>query len=184
LKKLLIAALAALSVTAASAQVNGFVTGDYIHSTGSDVATQQYEYHIGAFMPTKYGTFDASLVDFQTLVSDVSSSRAGAEVGYSYSYNWEGVRLTGRARAGDASSNWYYTLGAEASYKVDPKVSLYGNYRFRDGMSNSDMTSQNRFGIGVDVDLVKDVVGRIGYNYTNWQSTGFNGVNGAIVIKF
>ena len=49
--KLLIAALAALFVTAASAQGNGFVTGDYIRSTG-DPQKSQYEYHVGGAYKT------------------------------------------------------------------------------------------------------------------------------------
>lgn len=179
--KLLIAALAALFVTAASAQGNGFVTGDYIRSTG-DPQKSQYEYHVGGAYKTPYGTFDGAFVGVQD-ISTVYSTKAGAEAGYSYSMNYEGVRFTGRVAAGDVSGNGYYTLGAEAAYKVDPSVELYTNYRFREGWGG-EVASQNRYGFGADVALAKNVGLRIGYTYTDKQYQGWNGFNTALVLAF
>jgi hypothetical protein len=179
--KLLVGALAALFITAASAQGTGFITGDYIRSNG-EPQTSQYEYHVGGAYKTPYGTFDGAYVGVQN-INSTYDAKSGAEAGYSYTMNYQGVRFTGRAAAGAVSSDSYYTLGAEAGYKVDPAVELYTNYRFREGWGGA-VQSQNRYGFGADVGLAKNVALRVGYTYTDKQYQGWNGFNSALMLAF
>jgi len=187
LKKLAIAALVALSFAATAADFNGFVSTDYTRSTGN-AWDSNYETHIGLGYDTKYGIVDGAFVYNQNIgANDYSNGSKGVELGYSYSTvlpkDYYGLKLTGRTAWGQVAYNDYYVLQGEAKYKFDPTVATYVDYRFRNGFDDA-VPSQNRYGFGADVTLMKDVVARVGYNYTRAQGLGYNGISGAINVGF
>jgi hypothetical protein len=179
MKKLLIAAFAAFSLTAVNAEgIKAYVTADYITANSAS----KYEYHVGGAYKTPFGVFDGAVVGVQFIDANYNTS-VGAEAGYSNSMMFEGVRLTGRVSSGGIASEWYYGLQGEAGLKIDPRVELYAQYRWRDGFSSS-TASSNRYGVGADFVLQKDLALRVGYTFTDTLNTSFNGVSTALVASF
>jgi hypothetical protein len=178
LKKLIITALAAISMVASAADVTGFVSQDYASRSGAAA----YETHLGVIVPTKYGNLDGAGTYFYNTSDTGNTNFKGMEFGYSNSFTYEKVKLTGRF-AGGVTTNSYYVLEGEVAYPVFDNTVGYVAYRFRDGTNNK-FEPQNRYSIGAEYTFDKDISGRVGYNYTDTQGYGWNGATLALAYKF
>jgi hypothetical protein len=194
MKKLFTLAALALAVSAASAGVTGFTTYDYDRANeGQGSWKSQHEAHVGAAVTTKFGTVDAAVVGRQ-LVTTKRDDNLGFELGYSNGLKLGPVAVAGRVaygqinqvdtRTGGFSGNSaYYSLAAEGSMKVNADVSAFAGYRFR-GDANGDTPLQNRFTVGADLAVAKNVSARVGYAFTKQAGVNYNGLTTALSYKF
>jgi opacity protein-like surface antigen len=189
------ATLALLAIaTTASAGVTAFTTYDYDRANeGQGAWKSQHEAHVGAALGTKFGTVDAAVVGRQ-LVTNKRDDNLGFELGYSNGLKLGAVGLTGRVAYGQinqvdtkiggfSGNSAYYSLAAEASTPLASTVTGFVGYRFR-GDANGDTPLQNRFTVGADVALAKNVALRAGYAFTKQNGVNYNGLTTAVSYKF
>lgn len=184
IKKILVAAAAILAVATVSAQTQTiFANTDYTRATGNTWYSN-YENRVGFTVTPQgnFGTFDALFIYNVTKQNNESSTKGG-EAGWSMGTKVDQVDLTGRVAAGGVAYNYYYVLQGEAKYTLDSDVQPVVQYRFRDGF-NADYLAENRFLLGADFKLAKDVGLRIGYTYTAVKGPDLNGLSAAINYGF
>jgi predicted porin len=204
MKKTLLALTMALASLTASADPAGWTsvtTYDYDKASGSGAYFSQHTAKTGLAYGTEYGTFDGFGV-YRQAVSSWRDNQGGFEVGYSNGLKWQGATFRGRVALGqiyDVESPWttdtsssYYSLGAEAGYPIDEQVSAFVGWRYTDQL-NSNQAAANRFSVGADFKLDKNMALRVGYAYTNantnastgpYTPNGMNGFTSAFVYKF
>lgn len=182
MKKTLLAVALAVAAFGANAQYTAFANTDYTRATGNSWYSQ-YENRFGVAMATKeWGTFDILAVQTITKTNATNNS-LGAEVGWGTSTKVDQFDLNGRVGFGGISSDWYYSVQGEAKYALDPSVQPVLQYRFRDGFEAA-YVAQNRFLIGADFSLAKDVSARLGYTYTVMKGPDLNGLSATVNFGF
>lgn len=186
-------ALAALA-TAASAGVTGFTTYDYDRANaGQGSWKSQHEVQVGVAVDTKLGTFDGSVVGRQ-LVTSVRDDNLGFELGYTNGVKLGTVAVKGRLAYGQinqvdtttggfSGNSSYYKVGVEAALPLTSTVTSFAGYRFT-GDANGDTPLQNRFTVGADVALTKNLALRAGYAFTKQNGLNMNGLTTAVSYKF
>lgn len=193
MKKTLIAAALALSAAAASAGVTVFGTYDYDRAEGGALKTTT-EAHVGAAVDTKLGTFDASVVGAR-LNAGAYDDALGFELGYTNGFKLGNVGLKGRAAfgrlnqvdtvvGGFSGNTKYYSLSAEAGLPVSSTLAGYVAFRHRNGLEADTPSAQNRYSVGADLTLAKNLAVRVGVNHTRSAGEKFNGVSTAVSVKF
>ena len=177
-------AIVLASVSAAAQTQTIFANTDYTRATGNSWYSN-YENRVGFTVTPKgnYGTFDL-LGIYNVTKTDNDSSSKGVEAGWSMGTKVDNnIDLSGRVGFGGVSYDYYYVLQGEAKYTLDSDVQPVVQYRFRDGF-NADYLAENRFLLGADFKLAKDVGLRIGYTYTAVKGPDLNGLSAAINYGF
>jgi hypothetical protein len=195
MKKLFTLAALALAVSAASAGVTGFTTYDYDRANaGQGVWKSQHEAHVGAAVTTKFGTVDAAVVGRQ-LVTNKRDDNLGFELGYSNGLKLGSLAVTGRAAYGQinqvdtktggfSGNSEYYSLASEASLPLCASATGFVGFRYRHGLNAQTPSVQDRYTVGADVALAKNVSARVGYAFSKQAGYTMNGLTTAVSYKF
>lgn len=194
MKKTITALSLALAAVAASANVTAFATYDYNRDIESDKPwLSQHETHFGASYAHRYGTFDGSLIGSQQVTSSRDNG-TGFEIGYTNGIKLGPVTTTGRvgygringlsqdAGAGFSDTVEYLSLAVEGAMPLVENIGGFVGFRHRNGLN--DTPSANRFTIGVDLAVAKNVALRVGYAQTWQNGYDLNGVTSAISYRF
>ena len=188
MKKTLVLAALALASVAASAGVTGTVSYDYDRANNGQGLRAQHEALVGASYATKLGTVDAGVIA-RRVNTGVYDDALGFELGYSNGLKLGPVAVTGRAAYGRVNqvaggNTEYYSLAAEGSMPVASNVSAFVGYRHRNGLNADTAAATNRFTVGADVALSKQLSVRAGYAFTKGASVNSNGLTTAVSYKF
>lgn len=192
MKKFALALAILAASTAASAQVVGFTSYDYLSRAGK--AGDQQEASVGVALGTKYGTFDGAVVGNRYRLG-TDDKTLGFEVGYTNGLKLGSVDLDGRvaygrknqvAKTGILKENvQYYALEAEVSVPVTKAVTAFAGYGTRQVFDSGKASlSSNRVEAGLKVDLTKDLAIAAGYAHVTERGDKFNGVTTAVAYKF
>lgn len=186
MKKTLLA-VTLLAATSAFAGVTGFASYDYDNANaGQGTARYQQEAQVGVALSTKLGTFDGSAVGRRSTTA-AADDQGGFELGYTNGLKLGAVAVKGRVAYGRlnqvAGGNFeYYSLAAEAGLPITKTVTGFAGYRFRDATGGGNI--QNRFTVGADLALTKNIALRAGYAFTKQDGLNFNGLTTAVAVKF
>lgn len=184
MKKALIAILALSASAAFAQQVTGFTKYDYDKAV-NDGGTVQ-ELAVGVAVGTSIGTFDAAAVGNRYSFGSVENV-TGSEFGYSNGVNLLAGKVVGRAALGQRNgvpggNVRYYSLGAEFTAPVTEKLGVFAGYRHRN--STNFKSVENRYVVGVDYAVTKNLAARVGYATTKRDGVSFNGVTSALSYAF
>jgi hypothetical protein len=193
MKKTITALSLALAAVTASANITAFATYDYNRDIESNKPwLSQHEANFGASYAHRFGTFDASLIGSQQVTRDRDNG-TGVEIGYTNGIKLGPVTTTGRVGYGRVNgvsqsgggfddTTEYVSLGVEGALPLVENIGGFVGFRHRNGMS--DTPSANRFTIGVDLSVAKNVAVRVGYAQTWQNGYELNGVTTALSYRF
>jgi len=179
---------AILTLCAASASAQTSIGLDYDHSYGT-------ERRVSLTQKTPIGSFDAALLGtkYGKLDSTGSDKANGFELGYANGLKYGAINVTGRVGAGRLngidptgggfiSNTSYLTLGAEASVGLVDEFGLFANYRHRNPFGAG--PNQNRFQVGVSVEVSPGIGGRVGISHARQAGGSGTGLTAALNYTF
>lgn len=188
MKKLIVAAAAALAMGAAMAQVTGIV--EYDSHVMSGLANKSGYYAAGLAKSTEYGIFDAYAQGVKaTSYTGVVNNLNGWEFGYG-GYFANTINLNPRIAYGAMNNidmggyvgNARYVLALlEASTAIKGPFTGYTSYSHMAGTNAASIRSSNRWQLGVDTALSETFTVRLGYSRI-WQLDTIQ--NGVVVMGF
>jgi hypothetical protein len=188
MKKLIVAAAAALAMSAAMAQVTGIV--EYDSHVMSGLANKSGYYAVGLAKSTEYGIFDAYAQGVKaTSYAGVVDNLNGWEFGYG-GYFVNTINLNPRIAYGAMNNidlggyvgNARYVLASlEASTAITGPFTGYTSYSHMAGTNDASIRSSNRVQLGVDTALSDTFTIRLGYSRI-WQLDTIQ--NGVVVMGF
>ncbi len=192
MKKILLALAVVAASTAASAQVVGFTSYDYLTRAGK--TGDQQEASVGLALATKYGTFDGAVVGNRYRLG-VDDKTLGFEVGYTNGLTIGKIDLAGRAAYGRKNqvdkgsvlkaNTQYYTLEGEVSTPLTSGVTGFIGAGHKQAFDSGKATlSSNRVEAGVKVNVTKALGARVGYARVTERGDTFNGVTTALQYTF
>lgn len=195
MKKLIVAAAAAIALSSAFAQVTGIV--EYDSHVMSGLANKSGYYAAGLAKSTEYGIFDAYAQGVKaTSYTGVVDNLNGWEFGYS-GYFANTVNLNPRIAYGAMNNidmggyvgNARYVLASvEASTAIKGPFSFtgapfmgYTSYSHMAGTNAASIRSSNRWQLGIDTPITDEFTLRVGYSRI-WQLDTIQ--NGVVVMGF
>jgi hypothetical protein len=143
---------------------------------------------------TAVGTFDLGALYSRLRGQSNYDNAYGFEVGYGNGVKIGDYGLNGRIAYGRLNSidpngggftgNASYASAAiEATAPIDANTNAFVGYRHRNGL-NSNTPNQNRYIVGVDYQVTKEIAVRGGFAHTRQADIVFNGFTTALVYKF
>jgi hypothetical protein len=188
MKKLIVAAAAALAMSAAIARVTGIV--EYDSHVMSGLANKSGYYAVGLAKSTEYGIFDTYAQGVKaTSYTGVVDNLNGWEFGYG-GYFVNTINLNPRIAYGAMNNidlggyvgNARYVLASlEASTAITGPFTGYTSYSHMAGTNDASIRSSNRVQLGVDTALSDTFTIRLGYSRI-WQLDTIQ--NGVVVMGF
>ncbi len=193
MKKTIFAAVLALTAVAATAQTTAFATYDYDRANKGQGWKSQHEAAVGVQLPTSIGTFEAAVLGRQ-LVTRVRDDNAGFELGYTNGIKLGAVNVDGRITYGRLNqvdlrnhafkgNSSFVSYGVEASTALTPTVGAFAGFRLRDGI-NGDTPEQQRYTVGLDVRVSKELAVRAGVAHSREAGVVYNGLTTAVSYSF
>lgn len=193
-------ALAALA-TAASAQVTGSVKYDYdrvesgaVYGAGHRITTG-LQYGLGGAL----GAVDAGFVAGQLVIGGNRANANGFDIGYSNGIKLGTVGLNGRVGYSELRSGRVQGIGSgvlartsvavEGTLPVTTTVTAIAGYEYSDIRVSGNGSlladgSANRFTVGAEVAVTKNVSVRAVYARTRAEGQDANGLTTAVSYKF
>lgn len=188
MKKSFIAAALSLTAVGAMAGVTGFSTVEADRANAGQALGTQYELATGVRLGTKLGTVDGAVVARR--INPGQDDALGLEVGLSRAVKVGPVNLQARVAYGRINqvntyggNSEYASVGAETSVPLIKGLNTFVGYRHRAGLT-TDTPSSNRFTVGVDLPVLKNVGARVAYAHTRMEGTAFNGITAGLTYKF
>ena len=184
-----------LSLAAFGAIAAGPVIGvqyDFDRANG-DGYKGNHEAKLSVAQDTKLGTFDAGLIGARFRGSVASDDANGFEVGYSNGFAYGQFGLKGRLGygrmnqidpngGGFTGNTNYWSAGVEGAMPVSTAVNAFVGYRHRNGGDN--ITTQNRYLLGVDYAVTKSIALRGAFAHTRQGVHVFNGLQAGASYSF
>lgn len=187
-KNILALTFLAASSASMAAGTGLFAKYDFGRAEGGGV---QNELIVGASQQTKIGSFDIGLKRNRFISGDYSN---GFELGYANGIRINQFDLQGRVAYGRDNSidiggggftgnSQYWSAEGEGSMPVTQDVRMFVNARHRNAI-NSDTPNQNRYGIGADYAISKNLTLRAGVAHYRQKGLNFNGITTAVNYAF
>lgn len=144
---------------------------------------------------TKYGTFDGVIIGNRQKSAAGTDNALGFELGYSRDLKLDAGAIVGRAAygrlnqvdpngGGYTGNLQYYSLSAEYRLGIAQDTIGFVGVRHRNTFNSVGDTAQNRFTVGAEYKLSRDLTVRAGLAHTLEGGKNYNGIITSIAYRF